>query len=152
LRREAAKVASGVRVLSARFPGLVPPKWKEPPPVLDHAFDLVTAANNLLTVTKAATVRLTPVVTESMGPEQRRQAVLRAVAELVSRRRSAVPPDVAEILDAAPIPTAALGLKPDPVPSAHEQRAAAAMREAVRIANVEGALLNGGGNRLGRGM
>lgn len=151
LRREHVKVISGVRVLTARFPALVAPTLKDPPSPTDHAYNVLREANKVIDAANTPPVRLSPNVTASMGESERRRAVLRAIAELMDRKRSAVPPEVSEILTATPIPADVLAVKPQPEMSEHERRAAAAMAEAVRVANVETALLNGGSKRLGRG-
>lgn len=151
LRREHVKVISGVRVLTARFPALVAPTLKSPPSPLDHAFEVLREANKVIDAANTPPVRLSPNVTANMDEAQRRRAVLQAIAALMDRKRSVVPPEVSEILTATPIPADVLAVKPQPEMSERERRAMEAMAQEVRATQAALALVDGS-NRLGRGM
>jgi hypothetical protein len=134
-------------VLALRF-GLPAPHRPVPPPVADHITALFDAFDAMRTPRRQR--RLSVNAAASATAEQRRVLTLHAVHEFIGKYRTSLPVEVRAMLDAAPITDVERGERgPTPV-SAHEQREAQRMADAVR--DTQRTLASFSGSVAGVGM
>lgn len=149
IRAEWDALNDGALVVALRF-GLPSPIRPVSPPVTENVAALLSAVDGMRSPPRPR--RLTVGAPASATAEQRRELVLRAVAQFVSTHGRSLPREVRALLDRAPISDAERGLHPPPIPSEHEQRETQRMAQAVKETEAALALIPNGSGTFGRGL
>lgn len=149
VRAEAGRGLFAADVLARRFELAIPAAQDPRTPFEDWAAPVQDATTTLHRTAGARVV--TVAVAQGSTPEQRRRAVLRAVAEAVRKSGGGLPTDVRDILDSSPIPSEVLATPARPM-GQREQGVAERMAREVREAEAALGAGRGATTGLARGL